>query len=367
MKGGDASSQPTPATLALEVRHRAGELGFDLVGIARAEPLVAEHERYMGFVERGLHGEMGYLATAAEARRSLDSVLPGAKSIICVAKRYARPETAEELTGVTPGIARYARGRDYHNYLKKRLRRLADYVRSLLPAAEARAICDIEPVMERVWASRAGLGFVGKNGLVIAPGAGSYHLLGEVVTTIDLPPDTPITERCGDCTRCLDACPTQAFVEPFVLDARRCVSYLTIEARGVPDASLRAGIGAHLFGCDDCQSVCPFNRTAPPPAEATMEHAPLDAWRKMSLLDLVSMDEETFDHTTPGSPLRRAKRAGLARNAALVAANRVREGHPGPGDIECLLAARVHEDASVRQIASWGLDEAGGGTDRASG
>lgn len=359
-----------PAELDRLVRAKAIALGFDVVGVARAdEPLDVEHARYERFIARGMHGDMAYLADGMEARRRLDgeAILPGARSVVCVGRRYAREEEGEAAAGVAGGIARYARGRDYHSFLKKRLRRLAAFARELTPGAEARALCDIEPVMERAWAARAGLGFVGKNGLVIAPGQGSYMLLGEVVTTLELVPDTPIAERCGSCTRCLDACPTQAFPEPFVLDARRCVSYLTIEARGAPPEALRPGIGEHLFGCDDCQSVCPFNRTAPPPADRTREFAPLDAWRALGLADLTAMDDEAFDRVTPGSPLRRARRAGLARNAAIVAANRARAGTACDEDVQCLRAALAHEDAAVREVAAWGLAALGGGTGRAQG
>lgn len=356
--------EPTPratldgpaAALDRRVRARALELGFDTVGVARAdEPLGVEHDRYASCIERGFHGEMAYLADGMEARRRLDgeAILPGAKSVICVGRRYARPE--DEAAGVARGIARYARGRDYHNFLKKRLRRLADFVRGLAPGVEARALCDIEPVMERAWAARAGLGFVGKNGLVITPGQGSYQLLGEVVTTLVLVPDAPMAERCGSCTRCLDACPTRAFVAPFVLDARRCISYLTIEAKGAPPEDVRAEIGEHLFGCDDCQSVCPFNRTAPPPPERTREFAPLPGWQSLGRDDLAAMDAETFDRLTPGSPIRRARREGLARNAALVSANRLRSGAGDDEDVRCLRAALAHEDAAVREVAAWGL------------
>lgn len=364
--GAAAGSPLGPAERTLRVRERALALGFDIVGVARAdEPLDVEHDRYARFIAQGLHGEMTYLADGLDARRRLDgeAILPGARSVICVGRRYARPE--EEATGVTEGIARYARGRDYHGFLKKRLRRLAAFVRELGPGVEARALCDIEPVMERAWAARAGLGFVGKNGLVISPGQGSYMLLGEVVTTAELVPDAPMNERCGSCTRCLDACPTQAFVEPFVLDARRCISFLTIEAKGAPPEELRAGIGEHLFGCDDCQSVCPFNRTAAPPTERTQEFAPLAAWQSRGLADLTAMDEATFERVSPGSPIRRTKRAGLARNAAVVAANRLRAGRGEEDDERCLRAALEHEDPAVREVAAWGLAAAPGGTDGA--
>jgi len=305
------------------VRVQALALGFDVVGVARAdEPLVIEHERYRAFIERGMHGSMSYLAEHAEARRRLDTeaILPGARSVICVGRRYGRPAEHERHDPpLARAMARYARGRDYHGFLKKRLRRLAAFIEQTAPGERARALCDIEPVMERVWASRAGIGFVGKHGLVITPGQGSYQLLGEVVTTLALVPDTPITERCGSCTRCLDACPTDAFVAPFVLDPRRCISYLTIEQREAPADELREAIGEHLFGCDDCQQVCPFNRTAQPTPERTEPFHPHARWGDLGLDDLVALDEEAWDEVSQGTPLRRARRSGVARNAVIVA------------------------------------------------
>lgn len=342
--------------LGRRIRERATQLGFDVVGFARCEePLGVEHERYLRFVEKGMHGDMEFLAELAEQRRTLDgeALLAGARSVICVGMRYAR--SGDELAGISAGIARYARGRDYHNFLRKRLRKLAKFVRTLTPEAEARALCDVEPVLERAWAVRAGLGFVGKNGMVITPGQGSYQMLGEVVTNLVLPAGTPMNERCGSCTRCLDACPTAAFVEPFVLDARRCVSYLTIEARGAPAEELREAVGERYFGCDDCQEVCPFNRTAEPEGARTVDFAPVGTWQERGLGDMVAMDEATFDEVTLGSPLRRAKRAGLARNAALVAANRVRGGKGTAEDEAVLRAALAHDEAAVREVAEWGL------------
>ncbi len=352
----------------LRIRTQARALGFDVVGVARAdEPLGVEHDRYAAFLARGMHGEMAFLADRPEARKSLDceDILIGARSVVCLGKTYARPDDGDGARGVAPLIARYARGRDYHNFVKKRLRRLAVFVRGLAKGAEARALCDTEPVLERAWAARAGLGFVGKNGLVITPGIGSYVMLGEVVTNLDLVPDTPMTERCGSCTRCLDACPTQAFPAPFVLDARRCISYLTIEASGAPAEDLREAAAEHLFGCDACQDVCPFNKTAPPPQERTRDFAPLDEWQSRGLHDLVTMDEATFDRVTLGTPLRRPKRAGLARNAALVAANRVRAGKGTDEDEGCLRAASAHDVPAVREIAAWGLAGRASGTGRA--
>lgn len=338
------------------VHEKALALGFDVVGVARAdEPLGVEHDRYLEFLAQGRHGAMAYLAENAEVRRRLDTegILAGAKSVICVGRRYGRSGEAEASDPpLARDIARYARGQDYHVFLRKRLRQLATFVRSLGPGIEARPLIDAAPVLERAWAVRAGLGFVGKHGLVITPGQGSYQLLGEVVTTLPLIAGTPMAERCGSCTRCLDACPTSAFSAPFVLDPRRCIAYLTIEQREAPPEELREAIGEHLFGCDDCQSVCPFNRAAPPPPEKTAPFTPHPRWSEIGLDDLVGLDEAGWNEAALGTPIHRAGRAGMARNAALVASNRLRRD---PGDAaagRAVALAREHDDPMVREVAA---------------
>jgi epoxyqueuosine reductase len=340
------------------VRARALALGFDVVGIARAdEPLGVDHDRYRAFVAEGRHGAMGYLGEHVEARRRLDTadILEGARSVVCVGRRYARPRAAEERDPpLARAVARYARGQDYHVFLRKKLRRLADFVRALAPGAQARVLSDVEPLLERAWAARAGLGFVGKNGLVITPGQGSYQLLGEVVTTVALVPDTPMAERCGACTRCLDACPTEAFTAPFVLDPRRCIAYWTIEQPEAPPEDLREAIGDHLFGCDDCQDVCPWNRTAPPPEASTAQFRPLPRWADLDLAALAGLPEARWGEVAEGTPLRRAGRGGMARNAALVAANRLRRGEGGDDEKRALALASEHDDPAAREIARWG-------------
>lgn len=338
----------------------ARRLGFEAVGVARADvPLEADFARYEAFVDDGKHGGMSWLASARGARQRLDGdgILAGAKSVICLARRYGRSRDEEASDPeLAQSIARYARGRDYHNGLRKKLRKLARLVRTLggpESPADARPICDDAPVLERAWAARAGLGFVGKNGLIIVPGVGSLVLLGEVVTTLELEPDLPIAERCGACTRCLDACPTQAFERPFVLDPRRCVAYLTIEHReAVPDA-LREGVGAHLFGCDDCQTVCPFNassrKTSGNDIDARFEADP--RWRTTTLGDLLKLDEAGFVRLREGSPIGRATRVGLARNAALVMGNR-----GDARDVEALEHFGLRHDSEiVRGAATWAL------------
>lgn len=338
----------------VSVRREALRLGFDVVGVARAdEPLSADFARYEGFLAEEKHGSMAYLAHEPEARRRLDgeAILPGAKSVVCVGKRYARAAADEaQDPPFAQRIARYARGQDYHNFLRKKLRRLAAFVRGLGPDVRARPLCDEEPVLERAWAARAGLGFVGKNGLIIVPGQGSFVLLGEVVTTLALRPDTPIAVRCGACTRCLDACPTAAFDAPFVLDPRRCIAYLTIEAQGVPDEPARAAIGEHFFGCDVCQDVCPWNRTSPPAAEEVRPFHPHERYAQAGLAAAVAGDEEAFRALTVGSPLHRAGPRGLARNALLVAGN---EPIASADADEAIARGLAHSDPELRELARW--------------
>jgi epoxyqueuosine reductase len=367
------------------VRAEARELGFDAVGFARVgDGIDQDFGRYEAFVAAGMHGEMGWLARHAEVRRRLDGegILPGAKSVVCVARRYQRPpggdvdgrspatpepgQDMDEHGDTVKSIARYARGRDYHGFLRRRLRRLAEFVRGLGEpgrSVDARPLCDEEPVLERAWAVRAGLGFVGKNGMLILPGLGSMVLLGEVVTTLELDVDgaggtkAGLADRCGSCTRCLDACPTSAFDAPYVLDPRRCVSYLTIEHRGAIPPVLREGVGDHLFGCDDCQTVCPFNAgvaaRSPLREDDGDPFAPLERWSRVRLEELLALDDARWRELSEGTPVKRAGRAGIARNAAIVLGNR-----RDRGAIEALRrAAETHDDAMVREAAAWAMEQ----------
>ena len=355
-RGAQSPHSRAPRDPGPDVRSRVVEkaraLGFDAVGIARAdEPLEPEFARYEEFVGQGMHGEMQWLADNADVRRVLDhdGILAGAKSVICLARRYRRSASAEASDPPTARIiARYARGRDYHNVVRRKLRKLAAFVRTLGDGVEARPMCDDAPVLERAWAARSGIGFVGKNGLIIVPGQGSFVLLGEVVTTLSLAPDSPMNERCGSCTRCLDACPTKAFAAPFVLDPRSCIAYLTIEKRGPIDEPMRAKIGEHLFGCDDCQSVCPFNASARElDEETTRAFEPLERWATLDLAAL--LDPAVAEDAIAASPVRRATAEGLARNSAIVLGNR--------GDSAALSALRrasqAHPSSIVREAAEW--------------
>lgn len=330
---------------------RALELGFARIGFARAEPLGSEGERLRAWLAAGRHGAMRWMEESAEVRADPRhaGMLPSARTVIALAAPYARAE--EGPVGPAPGIvARYARGRDYHNVLGTRAKKLAAMLRT--HGFVARASVDAMPVFERAWAQRAGLGFVGKNCCLIVPGLGSHVLLGAVITSADLAPDAPMAERCGSCTRCLDACPTAAFEGPRELDARKCISYLTIEHHGPIPPALRAGIGDRFLGCDVCQDVCPFNRTAPADPATTAPFAPDPRWSAHDAASVLAMDEAAFDAFSLGSPVRRPGRVGAARNAAIVLGNAGGKVH-----LTVLrVAAERDPDETVRDAARWAID-----------
>jgi epoxyqueuosine reductase len=246
-------------------------------------------------------------------------------------------------------VARYARGDDYHDLLRSRLNVLAAWLESRVPGGRARGVVDSAPLAERDYAWLAGLGWVGKNTMLIDPRAGSYFLLAAVVTDVSLPADQPLqTDHCGTCTACLDACPTAAFPAPRVLDASRCISALTIEDHGAVPEPRRAELDDWIFGCDVCQEVCPWNRHAPGSAEPAFQ--PRDGQASLPLADLLALDERGFRDRFRGSPILRAKRRGLLRSAALALGNR-----PHPPAFAALAAALADDDAVVRGAAAWAL------------
>jgi epoxyqueuosine reductase len=297
--------------LAQAVKARALELGFDRVAIGPAgpPPHAAVFERWL---DAGHAGTMDYLAETRAERVDPARLLPGCRSVIAVALSYARGDEPEWR-----GVARYARSADYHDTMRPKLHALRDYV-SAAAGAQSRASLDTSAVLERDLAAAAGLGWIGKNTNLLTPGLGSYFFIGLVLTTAALPADDVPPDRCGTCTACLDACPTAAFDGPRQLDARRCIAYLTIEHRGPIPAELHAGIGEWLFGCDVCQEVCPWNRRVPPARD------PLPALPPPPAETLLTLTETEFRERFRGSPLKRARREGLARNAAIVLGNRRR-------------------------------------------
>lgn len=305
------------------VKRVARECGFELCGVARAEPVedFARFERWLG---HGMAGEMRYLTDRrAEIRRDPRELLAGAKSVICVGKLY---NTA--AVNCDPAVSRYAWGKeDYHDVVRRGLEQMVDRLQSIRPF-EWKICVDTSPLLERSYARLAGLGWIGKNTCLINEPLGSWFFLGEILTSLDLAPDTPPPDRCGTCTRCIDACPTQAIVPEgngFTLDSRRCISYLTIELRGPIADDLAAGIGEHVFGCDICQEVCPWNSRAPLTTDAAFERRALPG-----LEELADMTEVDFREFAEGTPLARPKYAGFIRNVRIALGNR-RSGSPAEG------------------------------------
>ena len=343
---------PAPSTLEERIKAQAYGLGFDLAGIARLGP-VETAGAFDEWLARGYAGDMGYLPRGAEKRRDTRLPVPGSVSAVVVAMNYG---------GTSPSgpVARYARGDDYHDVLLSKLQALHEWIAADVGRpVRGKAYVDTGPLLERDLARRAGLGWFGKNTNLLNPELGSFFFLGSLLVDLELSSDDPFEpDRCGTCTRCLEACPTQALVEPRVLDATRCISYLTIELKGEIPEELREPMGSLLYGCDICQDVCPWNvsfakdlrETGLAPRQDLAEN---DA-RKLAR-EILGMDDETFRTRFRGSPMKRAKRRGLARNAAVVL------GNIGTAeDVPALAAALGDPEPLVRRHAEWALRQIGG-------
>jgi epoxyqueuosine reductase len=301
------------ATLTESVKARALDLGFDRVAIGPASP--PEHaEAFQRWLDAGHAGTMAYLGRRRGERLEPARVLPGARAVVCVALNYFQGEAAPDPSW-TP-VARYAWGRDYHDVMTPKLDALAGHLAEACGAA-SKGYVDTGPVLERDLAARAGLGWIGKNTMLLHPDLGSWFLIGVLLTSATLDFDDPLPDRCGSCRACLDACPTGAFMAPYVLDARRCISYLTIEHRGAIDPALEAELGPWQFGCDVCQDACPWNRKAPVTDErAFVPSAPYPGAARIAV-----MSDEDLRARFTGTALLRAKPAGLRRNAAIARAS----------------------------------------------
>jgi epoxyqueuosine reductase len=313
----DAPSILAPAALKAHARH----LGFDACGIAPA----AAHPELRFFddwIARGCAGDMAYLQRTAEQRGDVRRVLPSARTVIVTATVYNtdRPYSTECADRDRAHVARYAWGDDYHDVIGRRLDALVAWMHAAWPEPfEACGYVDTGPVQERVYAQYAGVGWIGKNTCVIHPGLGSWIVLGEIICSLPLAVDAPALDQCGTCTLCLEACPTQAIVAPGVLDATRCISYVTIEKRGELPPALRAQIGTHVYGCDVCQEVCPWNQAAPVSADPAWQ--PRRVWDAPSLAALARMPDDDLRIALRGSAMKRAKVAGLRRNVAIALEN----------------------------------------------
>jgi epoxyqueuosine reductase len=330
------------ADLKRDLFRYAESLGFQRAGVMKAERLVADEEHLKRWIADGRAGEMDYLTQNPERRTRPAELLPGAKSVISVAVSYAQKRSTPAKPPLPEGrIARYTEGRDYHKTIGKRLESFVRYLQAMAPSAECRTFVDTGPLLERAVAQRAGLGFIGKNTMLITKGLGSWVFLANVITTLELPSDAPDTRSCGECRLCIDACPTQAITEPFRLDARLCIAYLTIEQDGPVPEDLRKPTGPWVFGCDICQEVCPHNTRRK------------SAGLEVGLAQILSIQtDEEFKTLFGGTALSRAGRSGLLRNACVAA------GNLGRKDLLPVLRQWTRDrDPLVRDHAVWAVGQ----------
>jgi epoxyqueuosine reductase len=351
----------TPGAAGQAILEEARALGFHRVGLAPVEP-AGRFDLYRQWLERGYAGEMAWLSAPAhlEGRRHPRAILEEARTVVVVALSYGEPDAVPLRQGPRGQISRYARGEDYHLVLKRKLGELADRLRARLGRPLlARACADTAPLLERDLAERAGVGFVAKNTMLIAPGLGSYVLLGELLLDVEAtaPEEVPVRKRCGDCRACLDACPTAAFTDAYLLDARRCISYLTIELRGSIPRELRAAVGTRVFGCDVCQEVCPFNAATASGGGAapTPELRSRDPEHEVpALIPLLSLGAAAFRRFVDRSAMRRVRREQLLRNVCVALGNA-----GDAGAIPGLRRALGDRHWLVRAHAAWALGRLG--------
>jgi len=335
------------------VKELALAAGFSRAGIATVGES-ATGEAYARWIAEGGHAGMSYLEKHAALRQDPRTLLPAAQSVLCVALDYAPPPDPAAPPGQSDfwqGVARYARGEDYHDSMRERLGKVKAAIEAELPGVEARICVDTAPLLEREWAARAGLGSFGKNTNLLHPDAGSFFLLAELLLSLDLPPDLPVADLCGSCTRCLDACPTGA-LSPYRLESSRCISYWTIEHRGDIPPEIRAGMGQWVFGCDICQEVCPWN--GDPVGELSAEFGTPPARLGLSLAGVLAADEGDLRSLCAGTPLLRPKVDGLKRNVAVAMGNR-----RDPRYIADLAEALESGSPRVRRHGAWALGEIG--------
>ena len=356
-----ATAHPPQADPSAAIKAEAAHLGFALCGITSASP-PGHHDRYRKWLSDGHAGEMAYLERQEPKRADLDAVFPGARALICVALNYShengRPRDAANCTdaancgdAAVGTVARYARFDDYHETMWRRLESLLECVKALIPGADGKAYCDTGPITERDLAMRAGLGWIGKHTNLISRQLGNWFFLGEIVLNVDITPDAPETTHCGTCSRCLPACPTGAITAPYVLDARRCISYLTIELKGSIPIELRPAIGSRIYGCDDCLAVCPWNKFARASADLAVQ--PRQDLEAPDLIEMLQLDDEAFRRKFRNSPIRRAKRRGLLRNVCVALGN-IGDSRAVPA---LRIAAETDPEPLVREHAAWALGQ----------
>lgn len=339
-------------TLVEQIKAWGLELGFQQIGITNTD-LSQYESRFLEWLARGLHGEMDYMAKNGVKRTRPADLLPGTISIISARFDYLPPDTQikEVLTNPEKGyISRYALGRDYHTLMRKRLDKLAQKIQTTADKLGYRVFCDSAPVLEKAIAEKAGLGWIGKHTNVINSKAGSWFFLGEIYTDLPLPQDEPITKsHCGSCTACIDICPTQAIIAPYLLDARRCISYLTIELRGSIPVELRPLLGNRIYGCDDCQLICPWNKFAKFTNEK--DFYPRRDLASPELIELFAWSEAEFLKRTEGSAIRRIGYECWLRNIAVALGN----ASSSPQVVTALQSRLMDASALVREHVEWGL------------
>ena len=343
---------PDHAALAELIRTWGRELGFQQMGIAGIE-LGQDEAHLRDWLAKGLHGRMDYMARHGDKRSRPDELVPGTLRVLSARMDYGTGDDAEAWATLGQGerayVARYALGRDYHKVMRQRLQKLADRIAAHIGPFGYRAFVDSAPVLERALARDAGLGWIGKHSCLINRSAGSWFFLGEILTDLPLPEDTPASAHCGTCTRCIEVCPTGAIIEPYRVDARRCISYLTIELKQAIPEELRPLVGNRIFGCDDCQLACPWNKFAVRSDEPDFRvRNDLD---RATLAELFAWDEPEFLQRTEGSAVRRTGHEGWLRNIAVALGNA-----PTTPDVLAALASRRDDPSDlVREHVAWAL------------
>ena len=335
------------------IKEQAISLGFSDCVIAKPDAQ-DQMPRFKEYLKRGYHADMHYLEENLDKRANPKLLVPGTQSIICVRMNYLVESPQPRYIPEQPNsaiIARYARGRDYHKVMRGRLKTLATKIREKVGEFESRPFADSAPIFEKSLAESAGMGWTGKHTLLIHKKSGSFFVLGELFTSLELPFDQPATAHCGSCNACIDICPTQAIVEPYMLDARKCIAYLTIEYKGIIPEELRLGIGNRIFGCDDCQLICPWNSFAK--IATIADFNPRHGLDDISLLDIWKWDEITFLANTEGSPIRRTGFQSFKRNIAIGLGN-------APYSIKIIEALRNthhHHDEIVQVHIDWAIQQ----------
>ena len=339
-------SIPDSSALKAAIRDAGRRFGFSALGFTRAEPEAAAIARMREWLAAGRHGEMDYMARHADLRARPADLHPGTLTVISTATDYL-PHREQADDPAQAAISRYAQGRDYHKPIRARLQKLADAIGELIGPYGYRVFSDSAPVMEVEFAQQAGLGWRGKHTLLLSR-QGSWRFLGEIYCDLPLPPDPPVEAHCGSCTACIDACPTQAIVAPYQVDARRCISYLTIELAGTIPEEMRPLLGNRIYGCDDCQTCCPWNRFA---SLGDPEFAPRQGLDSASLCELFAWSEEEFNSRLAGNPIRRIGHERWLRNIAVALGN-------GPATEEARTSLQGRQDDSsplVREHIAWAL------------